>query len=257
MLPRELIESGLDAGCVRLMAYVLLKAGPDNSWPITGATEIGDRIGMQAATLLSHAKHLRDAGLITFERLGREKYRFTILHDPKRGLLNSGVAIPPSRPHARKKSKYSAPPILRSPAASDPSFSAVGGGNDQTLPIRPAKNRGQGEPRTCEPRTEADAFVSDEDWEDALGLRDWRDRSDSEIGLFPSDGEEPDELLADAPETEPFVQPSRVAEVIDRPSLPADVCPDCGGRSSSAATLFQDDPHRLPSCSCPFDEAHP
>jgi hypothetical protein len=63
------------------------------------------------------------------------------------------------------------------------------------------------------------ALTSHEDWEDELGLPDLSDLSDSEIGLFPSDKEELDHLLAHAAETEHLVQPKSDEGVIESPAL--------------------------------------
>jgi hypothetical protein len=68
MVPQEITESGLDDGCVRLYGYIARACGPDGSWTVAGATEIGDRIGMQPGTLLGHARHLTEFGVIDHER---------------------------------------------------------------------------------------------------------------------------------------------------------------------------------------------
>jgi hypothetical protein len=109
MLPQEIIESGLDDGCVRLYAYISRACGPDGSWTVAGATEIGDRIEMQPGTLLGHARHLSEFRLIDYEREGRRKYSFRMLHNASMGLTNPDAQVPPPRPLAKKRSKYSAP----------------------------------------------------------------------------------------------------------------------------------------------------
>jgi hypothetical protein len=159
MLGQELIESGLDDGCFRPMSYVLLKGGPNRSWDVAGATEIGDRIGMQAPTLMTHAQHLSEHGLLAYERPGRGKYRFNVLQDPKHGYQDA--AIPPAHPHARKTSKYSTATVLWNTAPSERvSTSGPTNGRVPPTPPRPAKNRGQVEPGERAARTEADALTS-------------------------------------------------------------------------------------------------
>ena len=115
MVPRAVVESGLDHACVRLYACIVGAAGPDGDWAVAGATDIGDKIEMQDETLLTHAQHLKQVGLIAYERHGKKKYEFWLLHNPSQFLVNPEARIPSAKPHARKPSKHS-PPVPRGSA---------------------------------------------------------------------------------------------------------------------------------------------
>ena len=97
--------SGLDHGCHRLYAFLDLKVGPRQEWIVAGAADIGEQINMQGRTVLEHARHLTDAGLIDFYREGQSKVHFLLLHNPARGLTGELEAIPPIKSHYRKPSK--------------------------------------------------------------------------------------------------------------------------------------------------------
>ncbi|MGA3354372.1 MAG: hypothetical protein ABSD85_14485 [Acidimicrobiales bacterium] len=97
--------SGLDHGCHRLYAFLDLKVGPKQEWIVAGAAEIGEQINMQGRTVLEHARHLADAGIVRFYREGQSKVHFLLLHNPARGLTGELEAIPPIKFHYRKPSK--------------------------------------------------------------------------------------------------------------------------------------------------------
>jgi len=147
MLPREIIESDLDDGCVRLFAYMLMAEGPTGTWPVTGATTIGDRLGMQANTVLVHAGHLRDNGLIAYERHGWGKYSFSVLYSPRRGL-GTELCIPPARRPARKLSAYSKAHVRRGPAVSDVRSSDVTTTEDRGSGARTCPTKSKGQPKS-------------------------------------------------------------------------------------------------------------
>ena len=144
MVPREIIESGLDDGCVRLYAYISRACGPDGSWGVVGATEIGDRIGMQHGTLLGHARHLTGFGIIDHQREGRGKYSFRMSHNPAMGLTNPDAQVPLPRPLAKKPSKYSSP-VPRGSTVDEARSSRVGTPDHRrtSTPPRPAENAGR------------------------------------------------------------------------------------------------------------------
>jgi hypothetical protein len=106
MVPRSIIESGLDAVCFRLYAFIDGASGPNREWVVAGATEIADLISIQVGTLMVHAEHLAECDLIAFERPGRGKYVFHLLHNPARPFTNPAAKIPAPKPRARKVSKY-------------------------------------------------------------------------------------------------------------------------------------------------------
>jgi hypothetical protein len=144
MVPQAVIESGLDNACFRLYSYCLCAEGPGGSWVMAGANEIAGKISMQAATLLTHARHLKTAGLMDFKRHGQKEYVFKILHNPVQGRCNPMAQIPPSEPRARKVSKF-AQPAQREPKVSEERFSPVGTNakhGSEAAP-RPARNEGR------------------------------------------------------------------------------------------------------------------
>lgn len=110
-IPASIIQSGLSNGCVRLYGYVVLHSGPRGQhWVVKGASDIADRLSMQAKTLITHAKRLAEAGLISYKREGMKMYHFQLLHCPVKGLINENVLIPKNEPRARKTSR---PPVQR------------------------------------------------------------------------------------------------------------------------------------------------
>jgi DNA-binding transcriptional ArsR family regulator len=89
----------------------VLHSGPKSQeWIVKGASDIADQISMQGKTLMTHARDLAKAGLISYERDGMKKYRFHLLHCPVKGLNNEAVQIPAKQPRARKTSR---PPVPR------------------------------------------------------------------------------------------------------------------------------------------------
>jgi hypothetical protein len=110
---KSIIESGLDDGCFRFYVCVVRASGPGQAWRVTGAADIGDLIGMQPRTLLTHAEHLAGMGLIEFAREGLGKYVFRLLHNPAEGLFNENASVPAPKAHRRKTSSYASSPVPR------------------------------------------------------------------------------------------------------------------------------------------------
>jgi DNA-binding transcriptional ArsR family regulator len=148
--------SGLDHGCHRLYTFLDLKIGPRQEWIVAGAVDIGEQINMQGRTVLEHARHLTDAGLIDFYREGQSKVHFLLLHNPARGLTGELEAIPPIKPHYRKPSKAETrfprkgldDPTRKSRDTSlgDPTRKSRDTGRDKrgsTAPARPAESAGR------------------------------------------------------------------------------------------------------------------
>jgi len=171
MLPRDVIESGFDAGCVRLYAYIIRAEGPDASWTVAGAAAIGDLIEMQAETLLGHAEHLAAAGMIAYERHGRGKFVFRILHNPAQGRVNPTACIPPPQPRARKPSKYSTPVPRSSPVI-------------EARPSRVSTPEDRGTPTELRPTSNTGHSKSAEKYE-GLDASDAREKGDEELCAFP------------------------------------------------------------------------
>jgi len=108
-VPSSVTESGLDHACVRLYNFVVQHSGPKGQeWVVKGASEIAKRINMQTKTLMTHARHLADYGLVSHDRDGMKMIEFHLLHCPPRGLFNADVQIPEIKAHARKTSR---PPV--------------------------------------------------------------------------------------------------------------------------------------------------
>ena len=148
--------SGLDHGCHRLYAFLDLKVGPRQEWIVARAADIGEQINMQGRTVLEHARHLTDAGLIDFYREGQSKVHFLLLHNPARGLTGELEAIPPIKSHYRKPSKAEThfprkgldDPTRKSRDTSldDPTRKSRDTGRDKrgsTAPARPAESAGR------------------------------------------------------------------------------------------------------------------
>ncbi len=116
-----------DPGCVRVYSYIDRAIGPNGTWAVDGATDIADKISMQAQTVMRHAKHLASYGLIRYERAGQGRYRFRILHNPARGWINADASIPAPSPRARKVSQFAgkAAPDPRKAVVEDPRESKV------------------------------------------------------------------------------------------------------------------------------------
>lgn len=110
-VPESVIESGLDDACVRLYTYIAQHSGPKGQqWDVEGASEIAKRINMQTKTLMTHAKHLAECGLVLHNREGLKKIEFHLIHCPPKDLINVDVKIPPPAPRFRKTSN---PPVPR------------------------------------------------------------------------------------------------------------------------------------------------
>jgi DNA-binding transcriptional ArsR family regulator len=87
ILPRAVIESGLDDTCVRLYAEIVVRSGlPNEHWPVRGEDDLAKRLGMQGRTLMVHARHLESCGLIELRKEGKGKYRFIVIHNLSLGL---------------------------------------------------------------------------------------------------------------------------------------------------------------------------
>jgi hypothetical protein len=106
MLPGAVISSGLDDACRCLYAYIDRARGPHGVWDIGGAQEIADDLSWQSTKVVAHGKHLASYGLIAMTRDGQKKYRFDLLHNPERGMVNPSARIPPSVPRVRKSSPF-------------------------------------------------------------------------------------------------------------------------------------------------------
>ena len=108
MVPRELIESGLDDTCVRIYALMDGRQG-DKGWSASGAQFLADKVGMQERTFMTHARHLECYGLIAITRRGdRGKYIFDLVHNPSRPDRFNLLAQLPELPlRAKKISVYS------------------------------------------------------------------------------------------------------------------------------------------------------
>ena len=105
MVPVEVIESGLDSYCVHLYAYCDRQQG-ESKLTAFGAQYIADRIGWTPATVTVHARHLANAGLLAFTRVGMAKITYRIIHNPARkDLKNPEADLPPVVQRSRKLSK--------------------------------------------------------------------------------------------------------------------------------------------------------
>jgi hypothetical protein len=215
LVPQDIIESGLDASCVRLYAFIDLRGGPKGTWEMPGAMDIGDLIGMQAETLLRHARHLAEAGLIEYGRKGQGKYVFRILHNPAREKISPAALIPPSQPRARKPSKYVAP-VPRTSGVAKPQSSGVRTRENQRSDRDPCPPKNGGQPK-YEVKNEgvfagSQRAVHPEVPPVFAELFSVDNLTDEDIGLFPCDREELDEWLAEIVELPP-PDPYRGVEV--------------------------------------------
>jgi hypothetical protein len=105
MVSAELIESGLDDVCFRLYAHFDRVQGASGS-PACGAEKVGQAVGLQARTVIDHAKHLQDYGLIEISKLGQKKYVFNVVHNLSRGRVNSCRQIPELRIRQKMRSSH-------------------------------------------------------------------------------------------------------------------------------------------------------
>jgi hypothetical protein len=113
MVPRDLIESDLDNGCIRLYAYLDGVQG-EKGWPAKGYAATAQRLGMQARTVGEKAEILEARGLIEITRdvssgtSGARKEVMRVIHNPARKRTNPAVVLGEPRKRYRSKSKYSA-----------------------------------------------------------------------------------------------------------------------------------------------------
>jgi hypothetical protein len=118
MMPTEMIESPPDATCSHLYNYLDLCQG-QVGWPARGAQSVGDALGIQARTVMTHARHLEDIGWIEIEpdpRTARPpypKYEFRVIHNPARKRVNPAATTAAPRRAARRTSKYLSRPSSR------------------------------------------------------------------------------------------------------------------------------------------------
>lgn len=109
MVPRSVIESGLDDTCVRLYAHLDRVQG-EKGWPAKGYAHIGAALGLQGRTVSTHVRHLVAAGVVALDTpstdgRGSAKEVIRIIHNPARGRWSSAVvSIPPPPERAKSKS---------------------------------------------------------------------------------------------------------------------------------------------------------
>jgi len=104
MLPAAIIESGLDDTCVRIYAYCDLIQGKDG-WDASGAQKIADVLSMQASTVMVHARHLEDHGILRVKKDGGRKYTLAVVHNPARKRFGLDVNLPSPELRYKKPSK--------------------------------------------------------------------------------------------------------------------------------------------------------
>jgi len=87
MVPKSIVESGLDDGCVRLYAYLDRVQG-NNGHPARGFAATGEDLGLQPRTVSSHAHHLCEFGVIALEGStgdgGHGKEVMRVIYNPAR-----------------------------------------------------------------------------------------------------------------------------------------------------------------------------
>lgn len=103
MIPKSIICSGLDDGCVRLFAYLDMRQGA-NGWAHRGTGTAGQDLGWQERTVSNHVDHLVEAGIVRVERDGeKSKKVLVVVHSPARkGRTNRNAIIPPAKVLAKK-----------------------------------------------------------------------------------------------------------------------------------------------------------
>ena len=205
---------------MRLYAYIERAGGPQGLWPVSGATEIANKIGMQPTTLLGHARHLAQAGLIEYHRDGQKEFAFHIVHNPARSVYNDFARIPPPRPRARKTSKYA--PNVRNCEPREAQFSQVRTFDNRVSRMEERPSKIVGQPKSavkyaesvsatrvfeatpfelcaypgCSELYDGHTFCDHEPVHQPAATNLWElldvgGLTDEEIGLFPADKEEP------------------------------------------------------------------
>jgi hypothetical protein len=105
MVAGALIESDLDDTCIRLYAWLELRTGGQD-WQ-RSVTHAAKELGRWPKSILTHAEHLKTAGLIELERLGdRSSPRMRIVHQPARedGPVKPDVTLsPPVAPRRARR----------------------------------------------------------------------------------------------------------------------------------------------------------
>ncbi len=120
MMPTEMIESPPDANCSLLYNYLDLRQGKAGR-PVRGAQSVADALGMQARTVMTHARHLADLGWIEIDPDPRNaippysKYEFRVVHNPARKRVNPAAKTAAPRRAARRASNHPSHPSSRRP----------------------------------------------------------------------------------------------------------------------------------------------
>ena len=111
-----IIFSGLDHICFRLYAtLVWYQFRPHTDMP--SATSLGRELGLHARTLITHAPHLVEVGLLApFDHSTRQatKYPFRLIHSEANRLLNPHLRLPPvseRKPHGEWKNRATGKPM--------------------------------------------------------------------------------------------------------------------------------------------------
>ena len=97
MIPESLIVSGISATALRLYCYLDLRQGTDG-YAVRGSRWIGKKLGVDARTVRSAARELKEAGWIRIRSgLGTQSHTYEVSHNPSRRRRSprvKGIPVP-------------------------------------------------------------------------------------------------------------------------------------------------------------------